>query len=109
RPMAPRMQPPPGACGVDIVVADGQPLGIPPSFGGPYLGIFAARKEYVRRMSGHLVGETVDADGKRGYVLTLSTREQPIRRAKATSNICTNSAVCALAAAAYLATMGRQG
>jgi glycine dehydrogenase subunit 1 len=108
-PIALGLMPPPGGCGADIVVADGQPLGIPPSFGGPYLGIFAARKEYVRRMSGHLVGETVDAEGRRGYVLTLSTREQHIRRAKATSNICTNSAVCALAAAAYLATLGKEG
>jgi glycine dehydrogenase subunit 1 len=100
---------PPGAYGADVVVADGQPLGIAPSFGGPHLGIFASRMEYARRLSGHLVGETVDAEGRRGYVLTLATREQHICRAKATSNICTNSALCAVAAAAYLATMGKQG
>jgi glycine dehydrogenase subunit 1 len=100
---------PPGVYGADVVVAEGQPLGIAPSFGGPHLGIFAARMAHVRRLSGHLVGETVDADGRRAYVLTLATREQHIRRAKATSNICTNSAVCALAAATYLATIGNRG
>jgi glycine dehydrogenase subunit 1 len=99
----------PGAYGADVVVADGQCLGIPPAFGGPHLGIFATRMAHVRRLSGHVVGETVDLEGRRGYVLTLATREQHIRRAKATSNICTNSAACAIAATTYLATMGRNG
>jgi glycine dehydrogenase subunit 1 len=100
---------PPGAYGADVAVADGQCLGIAPAFGGPHLGILATRMAHVRRLSGHLVGETVDLDGRRGYVLTLATREQHIRRAKATSNICTNSTACALAATAYLATMGKDG
>jgi glycine dehydrogenase subunit 1 len=100
---------PPGAYGADIVVAEGQALGLPPSFGGPHLGLLAARRTHVRRLAGHLVGETTDAQGLRGYVLTLATREQHIRRAGATSNICTNSALCALGAAVYLATMGNGG
>jgi glycine dehydrogenase subunit 1 len=100
---------PPGDYGADIVVAEGQPLGAGLNYGGPYLGVFAAREQYVRRMPGRLVGETTDTEGRRGYVLTLTPREQHIRREKATSNICTNQGLIALMAGMYLAYMGRQG
>jgi len=108
-PLALALLQPPGLLGADIAVGEGQSFGNGLNFGGPYVGFFAAKEAYLRAMPGRLVGETVDRDGRRGFVLAVATREQHIRREKATSNICTNQALCALASLVYMTTFGKQG
>ena len=108
-PMALGLVKPPGEFGVDIAVGEGQSLGVPMSLGGPAFGFFACQKTYVRNLPGRLVGQTVDSEGRRGFVLTLATREQHIRREKATSNICTSQTLCTLAATVYMALLGKSG
>lgn len=108
-PIALALLQPPGSYDADMAVGEAQPLGVGLNYGGPYIGYFACRQKHVHKMAGRLVGQTTDVDGRRGFVLTLSAREQHIRRARATSNICTNQALCALASAVYMSTLGRSG
>ncbi|MCD6110483.1 MAG: aminomethyl-transferring glycine dehydrogenase subunit GcvPA [Thermoplasmata archaeon] len=108
-PLSLAIQEPPGSFGADIVIGEGQRLGLPPNYGGPLLGVFATRKRHVRKMPGRLIGVTVDSKGGRAFTMTLQTREQHIRRARATSNICSNEALAAITAAAYMAALGSRG